>query len=200
MLKLESVEDVISLGSSWTHLARTIGQKRIWKVIFSKTELVEGGRVREDRVRVITTFLSSLANSDSLFCLLHRMIYKHYPSTVQGWEEASTVKYTDTGLELLALTDREDARHMLHKVRVSGDLPLPPALPGLPQEGADDGAGGGGRHLYDRGGGEGHGLPLGNVPHLDGGLPTLNEQRGGQHPVVSHKSVFGNQEIREVEL
>ena len=118
VLKLESVEDVISLGSSWTHLARTIGQKRIRKVIFSKTELVEGGRVREDRVRVITTFLSSLANNDSLFCLLHRMIYKHYPSTVQGWEEASTVNCTDTGLELLALTDREDARHMLHKVRV----------------------------------------------------------------------------------
>ena len=128
VLKLKLVEDVINLGSSCTHLARIVGHERIWKVILSKNELVEGGRVREDRVRVITTFLSSLVNSNSLLSLLHRMIYERYPSTVQGWEEAITVRFPSSphlhllsslGLELLALTDREDARHMLHKVRVS---------------------------------------------------------------------------------
>ena len=40
--KLESVEDVISLGSSYTHLARIVGQERIWRVMIPKTELVEG--------------------------------------------------------------------------------------------------------------------------------------------------------------
>ena len=31
VLKLESVEDVISLGSSCTALARTVGQERLWR-------------------------------------------------------------------------------------------------------------------------------------------------------------------------
>ena len=89
-LKLE-VEDVIMLGSCSISLFRIVCQERLWRVLLAKTELVEGGRVREDRVRVITTFLSSLANSYSLFCLLQRMIYKRYQSRAGRRPAQSTV-------------------------------------------------------------------------------------------------------------
>ena len=75
VLKLESVKDVISLGSSSTDLARIVGQERLWRVILAKTELVEDEDiVKEDRVRTITTFLSSLAHSTAIFSLLHQTI------------------------------------------------------------------------------------------------------------------------------
>ena len=94
VLKLESVEDVISLGSSCTDLARIVGQERIWRDILAKTQLVEDGEdededgsVMEDRVRTITTFLSSLENSDDIFSLIHQTIYERYPATHQEEEE-----------------------------------------------------------------------------------------------------------------
>ena len=127
VMKLESVEDVISLGSSSTDLARIIGQERIWRGVLAKTRLVEDGRVKEDRVRMITTFLSSIANSNAIFSLLHETIYERYPATVRGWENI-TVSFpsspqlysvTGLGLEVLALTAREDARHAVHKINMS---------------------------------------------------------------------------------
>ena len=132
VLKLESMEDVISLGSSSTDLARIVGQERIWRVTLAKTELVEDGMVREDRVRTITNFLISLPDSHIVFSLLHNMIYERYPATWQGKEDNSmeeeesiTVSFpcspqlhsvSHLGLELLALTVREGARHVVHKV------------------------------------------------------------------------------------
>ena len=41
VLQLELVEDVISLGSSCSRLARLVGQKRLWRVFLDRTELVE---------------------------------------------------------------------------------------------------------------------------------------------------------------
>ena len=141
VLKLESVDDVISLGSSCKDLARTVGQERIWRGIFSKTQLVGDlqwvlvdnrwtwkERIREDLVRKITTFLTSLDNREAIFSLLHQTIYKHYPATRL---EYFTVSFppspqlhlvSDLGLELLARTGREEARHIVHKVKMSGLL------------------------------------------------------------------------------
>ena len=128
VMKLESVEDVISLGSSSTDLARIVGQERLWRVLLARTELVEAvrGRVMQDRVRLIATFLSSLANSDAFFSLLHQNIYKRYPASGQGWMENSITVSCPTspqlhsvsglGLRLLVLIGREEARHTVHKV------------------------------------------------------------------------------------
>ena len=88
VLKLELVEDVISLGSSCTDLAL------LWREILAKTQLVEDGEdededgsVMEDIVRTITTFLCSLENSNDMFSLIHQTIYERYPATHQEEEE-----------------------------------------------------------------------------------------------------------------
>ena len=135
VLKLESVEDVISLGSSCRDLARTVGQEWIWRGFFSQIELVySGGQIREDLVRRITNFLTILDNRDAIFSLLHRTIYWRHPATTLGCRGYYTVSFppsprlhlvSDTGMELLALAGREDARHMVHKVKV---LEISPSL------------------------------------------------------------------------
>ena len=79
VLKLESVEDVISLGSSSPYLARTVCQESIWRIFLAKTELVDSGRVMEDIVRKIVTFLSSLKDSSDILSLIHQKIYERYP-------------------------------------------------------------------------------------------------------------------------
>ena len=86
------------------------------------------GRVLEDRVRTMIAFLSTLEDSDAIFCLLHQMIYERYPGRGQGEEEdRTTVSFPSSpqmytvsglGLELLALAGREDTKHVLHKVQV----------------------------------------------------------------------------------
>ena len=116
-MKLESVEDVMALGSCSRRLARIVGQTSLWRVIFSKTDLVEDGRVMEDRIRNITTFLTSLEDSDAIFFLLHQTIYNRFPATEEEEEEENITVSCPTstqlhsvsglGLELLALTDRE---------------------------------------------------------------------------------------------
>ena len=119
-LKLE-VEDVIMLGSCSISLYRIVCQERLWRVLLAKTELVEGGRLREDRVRKITTFVSSLANSAAIFSLFNQTVYKRFPAI--GWEEETVamswgeevgLSYHDSvsvlGLELLILISREAAR------------------------------------------------------------------------------------------
>ena len=130
VLKLDSAEDVIRLGSSCRDLARTVGQEGIWRGIFSKTELVDdGGDIREDLVRRITTFLTSLDNREAIFSLLHQTIYEHYPATSSHYFTVSfppspqLQSVSDLGLELLALTGRQEARHKVHKVKVSGISP-----------------------------------------------------------------------------
>ena len=132
-MKLESVEDVISLGSSCTDLARIVGQERIWRVLLARTELVvEEDLIMEDRVKTITSFLSSFADSDAIFFLLHQTVYNRYPATGQGWQKDSITvsspsspqlhSVSGLGLQLLALTDREEARHTVHEVKIGGDI------------------------------------------------------------------------------
>ena len=134
VLKLESVEDVISLGSSCRDLARTVGQERIWRGIFSKTEELVDNRwtwnqiIRKDLFRRITTFLTSLDNREAIFSLLHQTIYDSFPASGQGrMEENITVSCPSSpqlhsvsglGLELLALSDREGARHTVRKIKM----------------------------------------------------------------------------------
>ena len=139
VLKLDSVEDMISLGSSCTYFTRIVGQERPWRITLSKMERMDGWQMAEDRVRNITTFLTSINNSDAIFSLLHEMIYKHYPGReddedyddddkeMDDMESDISVSFPPSpqlhsvsamGLELLALTGRDGARHLLHKVRV----------------------------------------------------------------------------------
>ena len=129
IMKLESVEDVIALGSCSPLLARIVGQASLWRIIFSKTDLVENGRVMEDRIRNITTFLTTLEDSDAIFFLLHQTIVDRFPATEEGEEEENiTVSCPSSpqlqhvsglGLQLLALTDREGARHTVHEIKMS---------------------------------------------------------------------------------
>ena len=139
LLKLE-VEEVISLGFSCGHLARVVGQERICRVLLARTQLVdEQGVVMEDRMRTIPTFLSSLKDKDSIFSLLHQMIYKRYPALLQEdleedeledmekEVESITVSFPPSpqlhcvsllGLQLKALAGREESRHRVHKVKM----------------------------------------------------------------------------------
>ena len=138
LVKLD-VEDVISLGSSCTHLARVVGQERIWRVLLANTQLVdEQGVVMENRMRTITTFLSAIKGQDSIFSLLHRMIYDRYPALLHDWTEEElkhmdkevesiTVSFPPSpqlhcvsllGLQLKALAGREESRHRVHKVKM----------------------------------------------------------------------------------
>ena len=87
------------------------------------------GKVLEDRVRSMTTLLGTLEDSEAIIVLLHQMIYECYPGRGQGKEEDRvTVSFpsspqlhsvTGLGLEVLALTAREDARHAVHKINMS---------------------------------------------------------------------------------
>ena len=130
VMKLESVEDVISLGSSCTDLTRTVGQERIWRFILSKTELVEeDGEVKWDRVYDITTFLSSLDDNNPIFSLLHQEICRRYPATdlednitVSFPEEPHSHRVSVLGLELLAVTSRGAARYAIKVGRISPSL------------------------------------------------------------------------------
>jgi hypothetical protein len=130
-MKLESVEDVMALGSCSRRLARIVGQTSLWRVIFSKTDLVEDGRVMEDRIRTITAFLTSLEDSDAIFFLLHQTIFDRFLATEEEEENITVSCPTSTqlhsvsglGLELLALTDREGARHTVHKIKMSSIFP-----------------------------------------------------------------------------
>ena len=140
VLLLESVEDVISLGSSCTHLARLVGQERIWWLLLAKTQVKvmtstpERGEVMEDRMRAIATFLSTLENRDAIFPLLHQIIYKCYPGTEYAHNEDDieddNIKVSfppcpqhhsvsSLGLQTLALTGRREARHEVHEVIVT---------------------------------------------------------------------------------
>ena len=78
-LKLESVEDVISLCSFSPYLARTVCQESIWRIFLAKTEFVDGGRVMQDTVRKIASFLSSLKDSSAILSLINQKIYQRYP-------------------------------------------------------------------------------------------------------------------------
>ena len=87
VLKLEDVEDVISLGSSSIHLTRIVDQNRLWRVLMAKIELVDDDRVRIDQIRKITSFVSSLSNSEAIFSLLNQRVCEIYHATGQGWED-----------------------------------------------------------------------------------------------------------------
>ena len=137
VVKLESVEDMISLGSSCNDLARVVGQERLWRAVLVKTQLVEevedfdDDDIMEDRVSRITTFVASSVERDSIFSLLHQMIYERYPASIHGQgsleEDSITVSFppspqlhsvSGVGLKLLALTGTQGARHVLHKVNM----------------------------------------------------------------------------------
>ena len=84
------------------------------------------GKIREDKVKTMTTFLDALENSEAIFDLLHKMIYERYPGQGQREEEdrvkvsapASPQLHTVSGrgLEMLALTERKEASHSLHEI------------------------------------------------------------------------------------
>ena len=124
ILKVEHVEDVVSLGASSSRLTRILGQERTLRILFSKTELVKYGEVMEARLGAIKGFLTSLPNSTSLFSLLHLTIAQRHPAEVK---ESITVSFpgdpqlhqvSGLGLQLLALAGREGARLQLNKVKV----------------------------------------------------------------------------------
>ena len=125
VMKLETVEEVIALGSCSRRLARVVGQASLWRIIFSKTDLIEDGRVRTIRIRTIAAFLE---DSDAIFSLLHQTIYDSFPASDQGLSEDNITvscltspqlhSVSSLGLELLALTDREEARHTVHKIKM----------------------------------------------------------------------------------
>ena len=81
LLTVDSVEDVISLGSSSLTFARILAQERIWRIVLSKTEMVEDGIVMKNRMRTISAFLTSLPDSGPLFSLLHLTICQRFPGT-----------------------------------------------------------------------------------------------------------------------
>ena len=65
--------------------------------MLAKNEFVdEEGMVMEDGVRGITTFLSSLTNSDSMICLLNETIYEACPASGQeaDYEDNIMVSFT----------------------------------------------------------------------------------------------------------
>ena len=134
ILKVESVEDVISIGSTCTSLARIVGQEKIWKLLLAKTELVG-----EDRVRRIAAFFTSLKDNEAHFQLLQETIYTRHPGTAipKGGVpfEAITVSaplsphqlhlVSILGLQLLAQAASREAigwswgaRQVLHRVKV----------------------------------------------------------------------------------
>ena len=45
------------------------------------------GKIREDKVKNMTTFLDTLKNSEAIFGLLHKMICERYPGQGQREEE-----------------------------------------------------------------------------------------------------------------
>ena len=93
-LMMKSACTILSrLGHSY--LATIVGQVSFWR-IFSKIELVERRRFMEDRVigervRTITTFLSTLEDSYAIFWLLHQMIYQRYPATLPYYPEQDRI-------------------------------------------------------------------------------------------------------------
>ena len=149
-MRVTSLEDVIALGSSCRSLAAIVGQASLWRRIFSKIQLVERGgvvmpglqrmqavplhghkgpgKVIEDRVRTMATFLGTLKDSEAILFLLYQMIYERYPGRGQGKEEDRvTVSFPSSpqlhtvsglGLELLALTGRKEVSHSLHKIQM----------------------------------------------------------------------------------
>ena len=131
VLKFELVEDVISLGSCCTYLARIVGREMIWRVLLAKTDLVDEWGVMALRVKKITTFLSCLGDCEAIFSLLHQIIYErcrtsaHYTS--QWSHDSITVSFPTCpqldsvfglGLQLLALSAREGARHSSHQIKL----------------------------------------------------------------------------------
>ena len=119
VLQLESVEDVVSLGSTCTSLARLVGQTRLWRVLLPRTELVEGdepweipdkccirtsGKIMTARVKTITTFLSSLANRDAIFSMLHRQILERYPATYGKSDCKKGCVAVDMGMDCTSLS------------------------------------------------------------------------------------------------
>ena len=135
--KIQNLEDVISLGSASPHLAMIVGQVSFWRLLLDKTKRSLYGSVNEDEVRSLATFVSSRHRCISSVILseLHQMIYKRYPAIVQlDCEQNISVSFPGDpqphsvsvlGLELLALTDREDIRLTVHEVKVAD---VPPSL------------------------------------------------------------------------
>ena len=127
MLLLEDVEDVVSLASTCLLLAGILTQLRIWRIVLAKTEMVEHSQVMEGRLRTMNKFLSLLPESEGIFSLLHKTIYKRYPG-VQGVNSATVIFPGDPehhsvsvlGLELLVLTDRQTSKHNILQVQLAG--------------------------------------------------------------------------------
>ena len=133
--KLENVEDVVNLGSSCLRFTELLSNLSIWRIILAKTELVEHDRVMTNRVQTLTTFLSSIPDSEAIFSLLHQTIYERYPATDESRERGPVVPLRNIitvsfpgdpqhhsvsllGLKVLVLTDRQAAGHTVHKLHL----------------------------------------------------------------------------------
>ena len=156
--KLESVEDVISLGSSCTQLAMVVNQVQVsfWRLLLDKTT-----HISRPRLRNLATFVSSLDKADSIFSLLRNTIYERNPASHKidsdgeivddeckddgyGYEyvsdcaeETIIVSFPPSpelhpvsvaGLQLLVLIDRHGARHRIHTIKVCQNSPRPSTL------------------------------------------------------------------------
>ena len=70
----------------------------------------------------------ALENSEAIFGLLHKIIYKRYPGQGQGDEEDRVIVSAPTspqlhtvsgrGLEIMVLARRKEASHSLHEIRM----------------------------------------------------------------------------------
>ena len=117
-------------GLTWKHCrpCQTMPSNIKWQGIMWHEQECPG-KVREDKVRTMTTFLDALKNSEAIFGLLHKMIYERYPGQGQGGEEDRVIVSAPTfpqlytvagrGLEMLALTRRKEASHFIHEIRMN---------------------------------------------------------------------------------
>ena len=58
------------------------------------------GKIREDKVRTVATFLDALENSETIFGLLHKIIFKQYPGQGLGEEEDIVIASAPTSPQL----------------------------------------------------------------------------------------------------
>ena len=116
-------------GRAWKYCepCQAMPSNRKWQGIAWHDQ--EGpGKIMEDKVRAMATFIDCLKKSKAIFVLLHKMIYKRYPGKRKGDGEDRVIvsapsspqlhTVSGRGLEMLALTGRQAASHSLHEIRM----------------------------------------------------------------------------------
>ena len=72
-------------GLTWKHCrpCQTRPSTRKWQGIVWHDQKCPG-KIMEDKIRTMTTFLDALENIEAIFGLLHKMIYERYPGQGHG--------------------------------------------------------------------------------------------------------------------